>query len=305
MSIGRQIIAHLENFTHRTLILLGFGDLAQRLAKLSEARGKPVFALRRTSVTSSTKTIVGDATNTETLRSLFDGESCDIVVTLTPDEYSEIGYRKSYLACAEALSKTSPEISPDSRLIFVSSTSVYGQNHGEVITEDSETRPRSDTAKVLLEAEEVVASLDLATCNLRFSGIYGPGRTRLISSVRDGNIAPPKSVHWTNRIHADDCAGILDFLLELPGSTFPGCLIGTDNQSVPKYDVQRYIMTLLGGENSPSLINETSTEPSASEAEQTGKRCSNILLKKLGYEYCYPTYKEGFSDLIKSEHQGR
>lgn len=288
----------------RKLVLLGYGDIAQRLARQSENHGRSILAVRRTSIETSIQTIVGDVTNSETLKPLLDGPACDILVTLTPDDYSEQGYRNSYLACAQALATVVPAKSPDSRVIFVSSTSVYGQDGGEWVDESSNCEPRSATAKVLLEAEQAIASTRLQHCNLRFSGIYGRGRTRLINSVKEGQIAPSTPVHWTNRIHADDCAGILNFLL-LSDEPMPACLIGTDNQCASKRTVQNYIARLLDGESPSSLVEEEEAKAETSQPQQKGKRCSNQLLKKLGYEYQCPSYKEGFAALINSMDQGR
>lgn len=287
------------------MVLLGYGDIAQRLAKLAEQRGRSVFAVRRTpSCTNDshlTEIICGDVTNAETLKTLLAGGSCDIVVTLTPDDYSEDGYRNTYLACTQALATIASDMTTDSRVIYVSSTSVYGQNNGEVVDESSHCEPRSATAKVLLEAEQVINSLPIQHCNLRFTGIYGPGRHRIISSVKDGRIAPQTPTHWTNRIHADDCASILDFLIQQNTDTLPSTLIGTDNQCVTRWTVQNYIAALLKGERLSSMTHNSGDDKSASETEQTGKRCSNTRLMELGYEYLYPSYKEGFSALINPE----
>jgi len=246
------------------------------------------------------ETIAGDVTNPETLKTLLGTGACDLVITLTPDDYSETGYRNTYLACAQALAAIASEIATDSRVIYVSSTSVYGQNEGEWVDESSHCEPSSATAKVLLEAEQVIDSLPVQHCNLRFTGIYGPGRHRIISSVRDGRIAPQTPTHWTNRIHADDCAHVLDFLVQQSTKTLPNYLIGTDNQCVARWTVQNYIAALLRGEAPSSLTNNSNSDMNtdAPKAEQTGKRCSNSRLVELGYEYLYPSYKEGFAALI-------
>ncbi|NIP92013.1 MAG: SDR family NAD(P)-dependent oxidoreductase, partial [Akkermansiaceae bacterium] len=47
------------------------------------------------------------------------------------------------------------EIFPDAHLLFVSSTSVYGQTDGSLVTEESPTEPDRETSRILLEAESV------------------------------------------------------------------------------------------------------------------------------------------------------
>ncbi|MEY2936677.1 MAG: hypothetical protein RL033_7426, partial [Pseudomonadota bacterium] len=88
---------------------------------------------------------------------------------------------------------------------FTSSTAVYGQAAGEWVDESSETTPAHFSGRRLLEAERVLLEHDVPGTILRCSGIYGPGRTRLIDNVRQGSATP--SQRFTNRIHRDDVAG--------------------------------------------------------------------------------------------------
>lgn len=288
----------MENLSVRPRLLLGYGDIGSRLAQLSVAQGIPVTAVRRTETThAEIETIAADVTGPETIQRAVEEGPRDIVVTLTPSNYSEQGYRDSYLACAHALANTLPSYSPTSRVIFVSSTSVYGQNNGEWVDESSDTLPSSATAQVLIEAENALASAGIRQCNLRFSGIYGPGRTRFIDLTKSGKIAPPYPVHWTNRIHADDCAGVLDYLLRLAPDRFPSLVVATDSAPVPKHQVQTFIAQQLG-------MAVPDTEESLSEdTTATGKRCNNKRLLELGYEFLYPDYRAGFSALIAEQNQ--
>ena len=67
-------------------------------------------------------------------------------------------------------------------------------------------------ARLLLEGEAAVRETAATAVVLRLAGIYGPGRTRLIDRVRAGE---PCSEAYTNRIHRDDCAGVLRHLMRL------------------------------------------------------------------------------------------
>src|SRR5690606_40538461 len=66
------------------------------------------------------------------------------------------------------------------RAFFVSSSSVYHQMDGEWVDETSETRPSSFAGKEMLAAEEALLKADVPGTVVRFTGIYGPGRTRMI-----------------------------------------------------------------------------------------------------------------------------
>lgn len=284
----------MEDSRHNKRLLLGYGDIAQRLAKISLAREIPVTAVRRKlDLQSDIDLIAGDVTKPEILKPFLAEEGpVDIVITLTPDNYSEQGYRDCYLACAQTLAETLPACARNSRVIFVSSTSVYGQNSGEWVDESSDCSPTSETAKVLLETEAVISSIGVQSCNLRFSGIYGPGRTRIIERVKSGKIPSAHPAHWTNRIHADDCARVIDQLLQQSNAEFPGCLLASDTLPSPRADVQSYIAQQLG-------ITVSIQDSGTDAAEPTGKRCSSKKLTGLGFEFLYPDFRVGFSALIK------
>src|SRR5690606_24982960 len=103
--------------------------------------------------------------------------------------------------------------SPVRRVLFASSTAVYGQDDGSWVDETSPTEPRRFTGRCLLEAEALLAGSGLGFSNVRFAGIYGPGRGRLLSQVLDGSAVFGSEPHITNRIHRDDCAGFLQHLI--------------------------------------------------------------------------------------------
>ena len=116
-----------------------------------------------------------------------------------------------------ALLNTLASLNTQPRLIvFVSSTSVYGQKDASWVNEDSPAEPVSYSGKRLLEAEQLLLDSPHTICNVRFSGIYGPGRQRLIRQVIEGHGTAKEPLLYSNRIHADDCAGVLAHLIELP-----------------------------------------------------------------------------------------
>src|SRR5437867_13290008 len=89
-------------------------------------------------------------------------------------------YRQVYLDGARNLLETFP----GSKLLFTSSTSVYAQRDGTWVTEESETKPMRETSRILLEAERAV--LTRGGIVARLAGIYGPGRSALVSKFMAG-----------------------------------------------------------------------------------------------------------------------
>lgn len=233
-----------------------------------------------------------DLSDTKMLSELLASNCFDaIVVTLTADQMTDQGYADTYVAGAQALqlaleqSGTSPGL-----VIWVSSTGVYHQSNGEWVDESSATNPSSFRGKRLLEAEQVIQQLTANSVVVRFSGIYGPGRSRLVNQVRQGIIAAATPEHWSNRIHSEDCAGVLAHLLNRfgQGAVLEHSYLATDNEPVPAHKVQSWLAERL------------EVEPlESNEARQTGnRRCSNQQLRTSGYLFRYPTYKEGYGALL-------
>ncbi|MAT50903.1 MAG: NAD(P)-dependent oxidoreductase [Porticoccaceae bacterium] len=275
------------------VLLIGFGDLAMRLAPRLVAADYRVAGLRRSEMAfPDVKMQACDCTNPEPLVPILAG--CDaVVVTLTPAAFNEEAYRRTYIAGAQALVDALNQLAvKPARILWVSSTSVYGQSNGEWVDETSETEPESFSGKCLLEAEEIIAAGPVPSTIIRFSGIYGPGRQQLINTVKGGHCAPPGPVKWTNRIHSDDCAGALQHLLDKTraGDRIAPLYLGTDCEPVPLHEVQRWLAQRLGV--------SVATVPGRS-ARRGNRRCRNTLLLNSGYRFRYPTYIEGYGALLQ------
>ncbi len=98
------------------------------------------------------------------------------------------------------------------KIMFVSSTSVYGELEG-VVTEQSVARPETESGKQLLAAEQLFKNdPTLQTTVVRFGGLIGPDRhpiTRL--SGREGLFNGSAPI---NLIHLDDCITIIRMIVQ-------------------------------------------------------------------------------------------
>lgn len=231
----------------------------------------------------------GDATDAgDTLRCL--GKGFDyIVVTLTPSERSDAGYERTYVRSCQNLVKGLQALQyHPRRIIFVSSTAVYGQDDGTWVDEDSPTLPTSFNGIRLLEAESIIRQSGLHHTVVRFSGIYGPGRNRLIEQVKLGQL--PAGHHYSNRIHAEDCAGFIAHLIahmDSPESLY----LATDSEPTPLATVTAWIATQLG--LGDSRVAEVTTE-------RGNKRLSNRRMLETGYRLRYPGFRDGYAELLKA-----
>lgn len=171
------------------------------------------------------------------------------------------------------------------RFVFVSSTAVYGEEGGGWVDEDTPCRPEGFRGRIMLRAEERVLGLDGGRV-ARLSGIYGPGRTALIRRVMDGR--PCRPDRYGNRIHRDDAARLVVHLMT--GGAHDRLLLGVDHAPVPECEVMGWIARRLG---LPAPRHEADAGGS-----RGNKRCSNARLRALGFEFLYPTYREGYGELL-------
>ncbi|MGY6587063.1 MAG: SDR family oxidoreductase [Wenzhouxiangella sp.] len=267
------------------LLIAGCGDLGQRLAARLSPDQWQISGLKRhpEGLPAGIHAVAADLTKPDTLAPLASERFDAVVFQATPSAREPAAYRQIYV---DGLANLLDRVQAN-RLLFVSSTAVYGQNDGEWVDEDSPTEPTAFNGRILLEAEQLARQA--GGIAVRFSGIYGPGRERLVEGVRQGRLRcrqhPPE---WTNRIHADDCAGVLAHLLALPEPAPVYC--ASDNQPASRCDVLDWLADRLS-------VERPERDPSQTSAGQ-GKRVDNRRLRASGYHFDYPDYRSGYGALL-------
>lgn len=265
----------------RRILLAGFGDLAQRLARRLLARGDTVFGLRRSpgEAPAGLALLHADLLDPASLAGL--PEALDAVVcTLTPDSRDEAGYRRAYIEAplnlVEALGPACP------RWLFASSTAVYGGDDGRLIDDDTPAAPEGFNGRALLEAEQALWERVPSMLALRFSGIYGPGRRMMLRRAVSEAVARP---HWSNRIHAEDAAAALEFCLDRPELTGP--LIVSDGCPTREDEVLAWLATRLGRQ-----------PPSLAPGPDSGRRIFPKRLLRAGFHPQFSDFRMGYSSLL-------
>ena len=274
------------------ILLAGCGDIAQRIP--SKLAGKHAFfGLSRShkSLNNAITPVQGDLNDAPFLTRVFEQKFDVVIATLTPDTMSEQGYQKAYIDTSNALVKAiSSAVYKPKLIIWVSSTSVYGQNQGAWVNEEAPANPKTYSGQALLTAEQNILNCEIDSLVIRFSGIYGPGRTRMLDQVLAGIGSAKDPKQWSNRIHSEDCAGVIAHLLEAHQQQKPllPVYVATDCEPVPLYDVSEWLAKKLG----VSL-----TERPASS--RSVRRCSNKKLLDSGYQFQYPSFREGYTQLLQ------
>lgn len=198
------------------------------------------------------------------------------------------------------------------KYVYTSSTSVLGQTDGSVVTEDSPTSPLTETARVLVETEQVLIEAsrndEIPTVILRLSGIYGPERGFLFSKFIKGEATLADSgKRFINMIHRDDAASGIVAACE---SGIPGNIYHiTDNEAVTQHDYFTWLCSKTGlafpsAPTPPATKDSQSQEPVSSTSPSkkrspTNKQVSNRKAREqLGWNPGFPTFREGYQPRI-------
>lgn len=276
------------------VVFVGCGDIAQRAARQLNEGEFQLVGLRRNvdQLPEFIEPLAIDLDASTDLAPLHNIAPEVVVITLTPNERSEAGYQRCYVTNLQKIINALQQAQTKPRLvIFVSSTSVYGQNSGEWVDENSVTEPSEFNGRAILRGEQLLKDSKLPHGILRFSGIYGPGRTRLIEQVKNNEWSENDASLWTNRIHADDGAGFIAHLIQKKcrGEEVDSLFVVSDNQPVLLHDVKQWLA-------------EKMKQPCANfqvENKQfTGKRCLNKKMLASGYHLIFENYKQGYAGLI-------
>jgi len=276
------------------ILLAGCGDIGQRVAARL-AKEHQCFGLKRNPqfLQSSITPLKGDLSDGKDLAGVFSQEFDVVIATLTPEARTEQAYQKAYVDTAAALvsSINNAEYQPK-LVIWVSSTSVYGEGTNSWLDENSPASPESFSARALKKAEDIMAAVSGDLTIVRFSGIYGPGRLALLNSVKNGIGSPAQPKQWSNRIHSDDCAGFLAHLVNrhLNGQKLEKLYLGTDCEPAAQHDVRTWLARQL---------NVVLTEEISSSRTRT-RRYDNKRLIRTGYQLQYPSYREGYTSILKN-----
>ena len=269
------------------ILIAGLGDLGTGLAEQLMAGGHRISAIRRgTQAPAGVELYSQDLTEGA---AMLPPDPVDLlVIIMTPSEYSEEGYLQAFVRAPLILLEALGRQQPLPPVVFVSSSAVFGDQEG-VVDELTPPRPGRYNGKVLLAAEEEISTRSLSTV-VRFTGIYGPGRYRQIDKaarLARGEESLP-APQWTNRIHRDDCVGLLHSVVLgwLESRDMPPLVIGTDAVGGRNLDVLKWLADQQG------LTLAVPDEPA------TGKQVRSLYIQQGHYALQYPGYQEGYAQVL-------
>jgi nucleoside-diphosphate-sugar epimerase len=276
------------------VLIVGYGDLGREVACQLVSDGINAIGVRRSvqstpdNANSHEVTVISaDVTQPMSLAMLAGIEPEIIVYCVAASGQSDAEYKAAYVDGLRNVLATQQHNLQLKHVLFVSSTRVYGQNTVQLIDESIPAVPADFGGERLLEAEHLMQTLPCGATVLRLSGIYGPGRLRMLNLAKAPDNWPKQNI-WSNRIHRDDAAAFVVFLIKqvLAGNPVLSCYIVTDSKPVPQYEVLEWLAAQLQTEKPKPL-------PASG-----GKRLNNKALLASGFELQYPDYQAGYKTLL-------
>lgn len=288
--------------------ILGCGyvglELARQLVGRHEVTGVRRSALDSIRTTGATA-VQADVTDPEALAAVPDADV--LVFAASSGGRGAAEARRVYIdGLRTVLDDFADRPNPPDRLVYTSSTGVFGDHRGEWVDESTPIDPTTDKTRVLAEAERVVREAaehyGIEGVVARFAGLYGPGRWRL-----DRYLAGPVTEGYLNMIHRVDAAGTLRFLIEKPLLDRSVVLV-VDDEPVDKWEFADWLADQCGVDRPPKQTKADRMAAGglssvARRRLQTSKRCSNGVLKQLGYDFTYPTFREGYRAALDAYNQ--
>lgn len=275
------------------IAVLGYGDIGRRVLELFQGEATGLAMSRHQKAVP--EGFVWQQANAQDIHSYHQHlKDVDVlVITLTPNERGDEGYRLSYVEPVRELVEFAKTQTRCPLLLFVSSTAVYGQDDGCFVEDGSLTKPKKYNGQRMLQAEELLQDSGLPYCIVRFSGIYGAERKRLFQKlaveVQDNREFTDADANWGNRIHVEDCARVLRHIIQLSDDDRETLYIASDTEPALRGEIKVYLARELGIDKFPIKYEPEMT---------TGKRLVSKRLLKSGFKFRFSSFREGYREQI-------
>jgi nucleoside-diphosphate-sugar epimerase len=285
------------------LVIVGCGDIGARVAKLAAAHNINVTALSRGNKITLGADIPGvvfkqcDLDNPDTLSGM-NLSGAAVLYSANPPGGGIVDTRvRNFLTALE------PGSAP-AKIIYISTTSVYGDCGDETVTEEKAIKPANHTAKRRCDAERRFSKWGsehgVPVVILRITGIYGPGRIPMQRILAREPLLNDHEAGYSNRIHADDLAAVCMAALEkgTDGDIFNVC----DGEVSKLTDYFNAITDLLKLPRLPQVSRDeayTVMSPLMFSYMTESRKISNKkMLEKLGIKLKYANMLEGLKATI-------
>lgn len=269
----------------KKVCIIGCGYIGSEVAALWSGQGYQVTATTRHPdrldqlSKISQKGLIFKGTDSAELSPLID-ENELLLITIAPDSPDQ--YANTYLQVAHLLRQIALEMKKPLKLIYTSSTTVYGDHQGLWVDETSPLLGNSEQAKILIETEAVyrsLAEIGWDVCILRLAEIYGPKR-ELSKRVRQAMDQKMKGLGnlYTNMVHRDDIVHAIDYAMKHNFNE-------TYNLSDDDHPTRKELYDQVADFHH---LPRVEWDPTQQAFRSDNKRVSTQKIKRAGYSFTYP-----------------
>lgn len=280
------------------VLIVGCGDIGRRVGRLLMGTGRRVDGVVAGEESAAKlkemgiRPLVANLNDPDELHDLPTAGA--LVFYFAPPPGGGITDPKVRNFCAATTGARAPQ-----RLIYISTSGVYGDCGGAMVTEETPGNPQTSRAKRRYDAEQILlrwgGEQGVAVIILRVTGIYGPGRIP-ISRLLDGHpLLRLEESAPTNRIHADDLAQVCVAAAE-KGEAGEIFNVSDGHPST----MTEYFLAVaeLAGLPRPPLVSmeearRVMTPLMLSYLGESRRMDNTRMLERLGVKLRYPTLAEG------------
>lgn len=183
------------------------------------------------------------------------------------------------------------------RVIYISSTGVYGQTDGSWVDEQSPCEPDREGGQACLAAEQYLKTHRLGSNSiiLRMAGIYGPDRIPLSEAVAAGEPISAPVDGFLNLIHVDDAASAI--IRAAREDVMPGLFCISDGHPTDRRTYYEYQAQLLDAPR-PTFSKPNPDSPASNRAASNKRVRNRRMLDELEITPAYPSFREGLAAII-------
>ena len=273
------------------LVILGGGFSGQRIASFARCLGVEVLCSRRNKGSEGADFIFN--TEKEISNEIFEGTThvLSCIPPLLNGEDPVLLKLKTQLLNSKNLKWVG----------YLSTTGVYGDTKGGWVNENTSPNPQQERSIRRFSCEKQWIETKLPIQILRLPGIYGPGRSAFESLFNGTTKMIDKPDQVFSRIHVDDIAGSVLFLINLY-SQGKNPLVVNVADDLPTSNLEVITFAAKIAKKSiplkiPFEIAKKEMSPMALSFWQENRKVDNKLLcQKLGYSLIYPDFKSGLKN---------
>jgi nucleoside-diphosphate-sugar epimerase len=279
--------------SHQHLLICGSGYLGQAIANTAADRGYEVSTCSLSGGNGSHTCDLGSEESVNMLASMIDPP--DLIVHCAssgkggPPAYERV-YRDGIRHLRSAF--------PDALILFTSSSSVYGQTDGGIVTEESPAEPDRETGRILIETEKLTTASGGIVC--RLSGIYGPGRSVTLKKfLQTEAVIEEDGRRFLNQIHRDDAVSAILHLLSIATDETMSCAVRGQIYNVSDSCPLSQKTTYQGmADYFKRPLPPTGPRDENRKRGWTHKQVSNAKLRSLGWDPQYPSFLDAMPVIV-------